>query len=90
LAERAHGKGEVAGSNPAFGPSFMAHPHPDRQHVMIAYRHCILGEKRRIAGLTHSGRNFRRGARGLIHYLDYVQEYLAAKRDVLRARSSAW
>lgn len=57
---------------------------------MRAYRGYVLGEKRRIAGLRHTPQAFRRGARGLMHYLDYVHEYLEAKRDVLMARSSAW
>ena len=57
----------------------MSHPHPDRRHVMVAYRNFIIGEKRRMRGLTG---NFRRGARSLIHYMDYVREYLEAKRDL--------
>lgn len=84
------------GSNPVTGSSnlsapakiggIVAHPHPDRQHVMITYRRYILGEKRKAGG--RDPRAFRRGARSLLHYRDYVDEYLEAKRDVLRLRSS--
>ena len=52
---------------------------------MLAYRRYIIGEKRRIAGVTNNPKAFRRGARSLIHYRDYVDEYLAAKRDVIAA-----
>jgi len=63
----------------------MSHPHPSREHVMIAYREAILGFKRKFA--AGDGRGFRRGARSQAHYSDWVREYLEAKRDVLAARA---
>ena len=65
----------------------MPHPHPDKAHLVRAYRGYILGEKRRMAGRANSIKAFRRGARGLIHYLDYVQAYLEAKRELRRCSS---
>ena len=61
----------------------MSHPHSSREHIMNAYRRYVMSEKRNSA---NRGGNFRRGARSLIHYMDYVVEYLEAKRDVLAAR----
>lgn len=51
----------------------MAHPHPDRRHIMVTYRRHILACKRKYGT-----------ARSQVHYLDIVREYLAAKRDVLK------
>lgn len=64
------------------------HPHSDRRHIMISYRRYIIGEKNRIAGLTNTRNSFRKGARGLIHYMDYIHEYLQAKRDVMHERKN--
>lgn len=49
------------------------HPHPDPRHVMICYRKDILKSKRKWGT-----------ARGLIHYRRLLDEYLAAKRLVVR------
>lgn len=43
------------------------------KHIMQSYRAYILGCKRKFGT-----------ARGLIHYRDYLQAYLEAKREVLK------
>jgi hypothetical protein len=53
----------------------MNHPHPSPHHVMVTYRKFLLGTKKRNGS-----------ARSLVHYRGLLQEYLAAKRDVLNAR----
>jgi hypothetical protein len=55
----------------------VSHPHPDRRHVMVAYRRYILGCKKKFGT-----------ARSQVHYRDLVDEYLAAKRDVIAERNS--
>lgn len=65
----------------------MSHSHPDRRHVMTSYRQYIIGEKRKAGG--RDPRAFRRGARSLLHYRDYVDEYLEAKRDVFACEAHA-
>lgn len=52
--------------------SAYSHPHPDPRHVMRAYRRYILGVKSKVGA-----------ARGLGHYRELVDQYLAAKRVVL-------
>jgi hypothetical protein len=52
----------------------MNHPHPDKRHVMVAYRQFILGTKRKFGT-----------ARSFVHYKDIIQSYLTAKRQVLGA-----
>jgi hypothetical protein len=49
-----------------------AHPHPDPRHVMTQYRRHITDCKQKWGT-----------ARGLIHYRQIVQTYLAAKRAAL-------
>lgn len=49
----------------------MAHPHPDKLHVVRAYRRYILDRKRKWSS-----------ARGLIHYRAIVETYLACKREL--------
>lgn len=53
------------------------HPHPDKWHVLNAYRHFILGCK--IAFGT---------ARSQVHYKQYIQVYLQAKREWLKSQNS--
>lgn len=65
----------------------MSHPHPSREHVMRSYRRYLIGEKRYAA---KQGRSFRRGARSLIHYREYISEYLEAKRDVIESKISVF
>lgn len=48
------------------------HPHPDKRHVMKAYRRYILDRKKRWGT-----------ARGLIHYRGIVETYLEAKRFLM-------
>ena len=43
------------------------------RHIMQTYRAYILGCKRKFGT-----------ARGLVHYRDYLQAYLEAKREVLK------
>lgn len=49
------------------------HPHPSPRHVMVAYRRFILGTKR-VKG----------SARQQHHYRAYINEYLAAKRLIIK------
>lgn len=56
----------------------MSHPHESRRHIMTAYRRFILGCKKKYGT-----------ARSQVHYMDYVREYLEAKRDVLKERGNA-
>jgi hypothetical protein len=51
----------------------MDHPHPDKRHVMVCYRQHILAAKRKFGT-----------ARSLVHYSDFIQSYLTAKRLVLK------
>lgn len=53
-----------------------SHPHPKPAHVMHCYRRYLLGQKRVWMG----GGRGNRCLRGLLHYRDLVDEYLAAKR----------
>jgi hypothetical protein len=48
------------------------HPHPDKAHVMRTYRRHVLASKRKW-----------RTARGLVHYLRFVRDYLDCKRFTL-------
>lgn len=57
------------------------HPHPDKRHVMVAYRRYILGEKKK-----RQDPKDKRRARALVHYTAFIQEYLACKRDVIEQR----
>ncbi len=52
------------------------HPHPDPEWVMRRYRAHLLASKRAFGS-----------ARGLIHYRRLLEEYLAAKREVLWRRA---
>jgi len=52
------------------------HPHPDRRHVMVAYRQFILGQKKKYGT-----------ARSFVHYRELVAEYLQAKRDILAMKA---
>ena len=64
----------------------MAHPHPNKRHLMLSYRRFVLGAKTKYAGSkkpTPGHREPHRIHRGVAHYLDYVHEYLEAKRDVV-------
>jgi len=56
----------------------VSHPHPDRRHVMLAYRKFILGLKAPHRGTPQ----FRRAARSQVKYGVWVEEYLEAKRDL--------
>lgn len=56
----------------------MKHPHPSREHIMRSYRRYLLGCKAKFGT-----------ARSQVHYRDLVNEYLAAKRDVIAARRAA-
>lgn len=49
------------------------HPHPDPAHVMRCYRGYLMKAKRQFGG-----------CRSLIHYRRLLDEYLAAKRLVVR------
>lgn len=50
----------------------MEHPHPDKRHIMQAYRRYILMVKRKNGT-----------ARGLGHYRDIIDTYRTAKKAVL-------
>lgn len=56
------------------------HPHPKPDHVMRIYRKYFVGQKRIWMSQGKAGH---RCLRGLIHYRDLLQEYLAAKRLVV-------
>jgi hypothetical protein len=56
-------------------PTGYTHPHPDPAHILRVYRGHILGSKRKW-----------RTARGLIHYRELIEIYLAAKREARRQR----
>lgn len=51
---------------------YSTHPNPDKVFLMKTYRAYILGSKKRNGT-----------ARSLVHYRDYVREYLTAKKDVI-------
>lgn len=59
----------------------MPHPHPDREHIMRSYRRFIIGKRREF-----TGRWGRKAHRSMIHYMDIINEYHEAKRDVLAKR----
>lgn len=64
--------------------------HPgDPQVVMTRYRQYILNTKRKANAdrVSHGRPPARRVARALIHYRKYIDTYLAAKRQVLAAKS---
>jgi hypothetical protein len=48
---------------------------------MRSYRHFLIGQKRKWMAQGKAGN---RCLRGLIHYRALVDEYLAAKREVLK------
>lgn len=60
------------------------------RHIMVSYRHFIVGTKRRWnSQVVSAGRlPVKRAARGLVHYRGYVDAYLEAKRAVLAGRES--
>lgn len=62
-----------------------SHPHPDPAHIVFVYRYYVLEWKAKMnRPLVARGKlPSRRAARGLIHYLDLVQEYIAAKALML-------
>ncbi len=66
------------------------HPHPDPAHVMRCYRGHILGKKRawsrKRRDIDGDARVPQRGARQLIHYRAFIDEYLAAKALVIHGR----
>jgi hypothetical protein len=49
------------------------HPHPDPAHVMRTYRRDLLNAKKKFGS-----------SRALVHGRVMLQEYLAAKREVLK------
>lgn len=53
----------------------MSHPHPSREHVMRAYRRFLLGCIAKFGT-----------ARSQVHYRNWLNEYLEAKRDVIAQR----
>jgi hypothetical protein len=55
----------------------VSHPHPSREHIARSYRQYILGCIRKYGT-----------ARSQVHYRDLLNEYLAAKRDVVAAKSA--
>jgi hypothetical protein len=59
------------------------HPHPSPAHVMRSYRKALIGQKRIWMSQRKAGR---RCLRGLVHYRDLIDEYLAAKRLVFKLR----
>ena len=61
------------------------HPHPNPAHVMRVYRRYLVGQKRVWMA---QGKRGHRCLRGLIHYGGFVEQYLAAKRLVLKAGES--
>lgn len=48
------------------------HPHPNKRHVMRAYRRYIVDRKKRWGT-----------ARGLVHYRQIIETYLWAKRSLM-------
>jgi hypothetical protein len=60
------------------------HPHPDEIHVMRSYRKFLIGQKRVWMA---QGRAGHRCLRGLIHYRDLIDEYLAAKRLMFKTKA---
>lgn len=60
-----------------------AHPHPDASYIMRTYRKYMVEQKLKwMAGGKGSG-----CLRGLVKYRALVEEYLAAKRKVLKERN---
>jgi hypothetical protein len=53
------------------------HPHKNPAHVMIRYRRHIMSCKKKWSS-----------ARGLIHYKEFIREYLAAKHLYLSVKRS--
>jgi len=57
----------------------------DPQVIMSAYRRYIMSFK--FKHNEQLSKPAKRIARGLIHYRQYIDEYLAAKREVLKAKN---
>lgn len=52
-----------------------SHPHPNPHHIMTTYRRHIMASKQKFGS-----------AHGLVHYKQFIEEYLAAKHRVLELR----